>query len=353
MRRIPIIFDVDTGIDDATTLMMACVSDTLDILGVTVSYGNNVLEKTLSNTLNVLKLCGRDEIPVAAGADKPLHRSMDRDGEMEAGGMVVHGENGLGGYIFPDEIEGNSKKALQKETAWDFVYRTIREYQTPVVYCCLGPLTNAAVLLQKYPDAGRYLKCFVNMGGYIREGTLSPMSSVNIFYDAHGAEIVMDSGIPFYMCPGDLTGDALITLEEMEAMKAFRSPVGRAACEMVHAYYRTCSALGEHMVHGLVGQSMHDNCALAFIEHPELFTYGRYYCRVESQSELCVAMTVIDYEDTLRLPMEEKNLFFVDTVDREGFAAYFMECFRKYEGLSERGEEYDREERTYSGAAGL
>ena len=46
MKRIPIIFDVDTGIDDATTLMMACVSDSLEILGVTATHGNNHLENT-------------------------------------------------------------------------------------------------------------------------------------------------------------------------------------------------------------------------------------------------------------------------------------------------------------------
>ena len=56
-----------------------------------------------------------------------------------------------------------------------------KKYGKPVVYCLLGPLTDAAILLTKYPDAARYIKCFVNMGGYIREGTLSPMSSVNIF----------------------------------------------------------------------------------------------------------------------------------------------------------------------------
>ena len=167
------------------------------------------------------------------------------------------------------------------------------------------------------------------------------MSSVNIFYDAQAAEIVMESGIPFYMCPGDLTGDALITVEEMEHMKQFRSPVGKAASFMVDAYYETCSKIGENVVNGLTGQSMHDNCALAFIEHPELFTYGRYYCRAESKSDLCVAMTVIDYEDTLKLPLDRKNLFFVDSVDREGFSSFFMECFQKYERMYEQ--KYERQ----------
>ena len=43
-----------------------------------------------------------------------------------------------------------------------------------------------------------------------------------------------------------------------------------------------------------------------------------------------MAMTVIDYEDTLHLPGGEE-LVFVDSVDRDGFAAYFIECFERYE----------------------
>lgn len=333
MYKIPIIFDVDTGLDDATTLFMACISEHLDILGVTATYGNNSLEQTLRNTLNVLKLCGREDIPVAAGADKPLVRKFDKTDEKIQGGKIVHGENGLGGFKFPFE---DTRDALSSQKAWDFAYEKIMASPEPVVYCCLGPLTDPAILLRKYPDVKNNLKCIVNMGGYIREGTLSPMSSVNIFYDAHGAAIVMESEVPFYMCPGDLTKNALITLDEMAQLKELKSVVGKAASQMIHAYYTTCSRLGENEVGGLTGQSMHDNCALAFIEHPEMFTYGRYYCRVETQSDLCIAMTVIDYEDTMRLPKERKNLYFVDSINRQAFAEYFLDCFRQYDKREEK-----------------
>ena len=328
MKQIPIIFDVDTGLDDATTLFMAAKSPTLKILAVTATYGNNLLQHTLQNTLNVLKLCDRTDIPVAAGAARPLVKKFPTDEEKEQGGGFVHGENGLGGFVFPFP---DTTEALSDKAAWDLMYEKLIENDTSVVICCLGPLTDAAILLQKYPEAKDRIRCFVNMGGYIRSGTLSPMSSVNIFSDARAAEIVLESGIPFYMCPGDLTGQALISLEEMEQMKQYTSPVGRAACEMIYAYYKTCSKLGENKFNGLTGQCMHDNCALAFIEHPEMFTYGRYFCRAESQSELCIAMTVIDYEDTLKKDSAEKNLFFVDKVDRDAFASYFLSCFAAYE----------------------
>ena len=61
---------------------------------MTVSHGNNHLKHTLRNTLNVLKLCGREDIPVAAGAERPILRSMDKDNEEKAGGMLVHGKTG-------------------------------------------------------------------------------------------------------------------------------------------------------------------------------------------------------------------------------------------------------------------
>ena len=54
-----------------------------------------------------------------------------------------------------------------------------------------------------------------------------------------------------------------------------------------------------------------------------------------------MAMTVIDYEDTLKLPLDRKNLFFVDSVDREGFSSFFMECFQKYERMYEQ--KYERQ----------
>ena len=143
--------------------------------------------------------------------------------------------------------------------------------------------------------------------------------------------MLLDSGIPFYMCPGDLTALAMVTLEEMEELRRFRSPVGRTVSAIMDAYYKTCSSLGEQTRNGVTGQSLHDPCALAFLVHPEFFTYGRYWARVETQSDLCLAMTVIDYENTLGVPQAEKNLYLVDGILRRPFAQFFLDTIRRYE----------------------
>ena len=48
-----IILDVDTGHDDMVAIVMASGLEEIDLLGVVAVAGNQVLEKTLRNTLNV------------------------------------------------------------------------------------------------------------------------------------------------------------------------------------------------------------------------------------------------------------------------------------------------------------
>ena len=194
MYKIPVIFDVDTGLDDAMTLAMACATPEIDVRAVTCTFGNHDLHHTLRNTLNMLKLLGREDIPVAAGADEPLLRKRGAADEVEQGGKVVHGVDGLGGFRFPFP---DATAALSEKNAVDLTYQVLMESEEPVVYCALGAHGNPGRLLQKYPEVKSKIKCFVNMGGYIRNGTLSPMSSVNIFYDPHGAAIMLESGIPY------------------------------------------------------------------------------------------------------------------------------------------------------------
>jgi purine nucleosidase len=91
---IPVLIDCDPGQDDALALLLALGSPELDVLGVTAVAGNQTLDKTTANALRVLELAGRTDIPVAAGADRPL-----------AGELVVaadaHGETGLDGVDLP------------------------------------------------------------------------------------------------------------------------------------------------------------------------------------------------------------------------------------------------------------
>ncbi|MFM9105716.1 MAG: nucleoside hydrolase, partial [Chloroflexota bacterium] len=92
--RKPLILDVDTGIDDALALAYVAGSPEADLVAVTTLAGNIGVERTTQNTLDVLDLLGRSDVPVHRGASKPLVRP-HRDA------VYFHDVNGRGGAGLP------------------------------------------------------------------------------------------------------------------------------------------------------------------------------------------------------------------------------------------------------------
>ena len=74
VATIPIILDCDPGHDDALAIVLALARPELRLLAITTVAGNAPLDRTTRNALRVLTLLGRTDVPVAAGADRPLVR---------------------------------------------------------------------------------------------------------------------------------------------------------------------------------------------------------------------------------------------------------------------------------------
>ncbi|WP_368226976.1 nucleoside hydrolase, partial [Aeromonas sp. R1-1] len=137
---LPVILDCDPGHDDAISLILALASPELDVLAVTTSAGNQTPDKTLNNALRILTLLGCDDIPVAAGAPKPLARELIIADN-------VHGESGLDGPKLPDPAF-----APQAMTGLELMAKCLRESLEPVTLVPTGPLTNIALLLAAHPE---------------------------------------------------------------------------------------------------------------------------------------------------------------------------------------------------------
>jgi len=71
-QSVPVILDVDTGVDDACALLLAALNPGADLRAVTCVIGNTSVEKVVSNMLKVLEVAGRLDVPVAGGAARPL-----------------------------------------------------------------------------------------------------------------------------------------------------------------------------------------------------------------------------------------------------------------------------------------
>ena len=69
---VPVILDVDTGVDDACALLLAARHPGLDVRAVTCVAGNAPVDDVVRNTLTVLETAGRADVPVARGAERPL-----------------------------------------------------------------------------------------------------------------------------------------------------------------------------------------------------------------------------------------------------------------------------------------
>ena len=178
--RTPVILDCDPGHDDAIALLLLLASPEVDLLGVTTTYGNQTLDKTTANALRVLELAGRSDVPVAAGADRPLTREL-------AVAAHVHGDSGLDGPVLP--AAAGSPVA---EAAVAFIAERVRTAAGPVTLIPTGPLTNVARYLAAHGGEG--IDRVVAMGGSIAEGNITPAAEFNVWCDPEAAQRCSEAG---------------------------------------------------------------------------------------------------------------------------------------------------------------
>src|SRR4051812_34386351 len=146
----PIVIDCDPGHDDAIAILLALASPEVELRGITTVAGNQTLDKTTRNALKVLELAGRTDIPVAAGADRPLVRELRTAAN-------VHGESGLDGPELPEP----TTKPIDAD-AVEFLAGVL---EPGIVLVPTGPLTNVAHLIERHPEVTGGLERIVWMGG--------------------------------------------------------------------------------------------------------------------------------------------------------------------------------------------
>ena len=94
-----IILDCDPGRDDALAIAMALASPAeIEIAGITAVAGNVPLELTFRNARFICELCGFPELPVHAGADRPVVGA-------PVSATRHHGESGLEGVEVTMPVE--------------------------------------------------------------------------------------------------------------------------------------------------------------------------------------------------------------------------------------------------------
>jgi inosine-uridine nucleoside N-ribohydrolase len=294
----PILIDCDPGHDDAIALLLALASPEVELIGVTTVSGNQTLEKTTTNALRVLELVGRDDVPVSAGADRPLKRDLFV-------AAYVHGESGLEGPELPP-----ARGQPISDDAPDFIAERVSVSSEPVTLVPTGPLTNVATFLERHQDAAQELERIVLMGGAIAEGNVTPAAEFNIWADPEAAATVFRSGVDVTMIGLDVTHKALMTPAHGQRLRE-AGRTGTFVAELLEFYSRF-----HREVYNFPGSPIHDAVAVAHVLDPGLVETKRRNVEIELESELCRGRTVVDL---WRRTEREPNAHVAVGIDSERF----------------------------------
>lgn len=236
-----VLLDVDAGIDDALAILTAALSNEIELVGCTVTWGNVDVVQGARNTSEVLRLAGHGDVPIAVGAAGP------RNGAVAVFSPQVHGDDGLGGCA-----DTAHEPTLASESAVELMLRLSNEHAGELEIVAVGPLTNLAAALDADPTLPERIRQVTIMGGAaLAPGNVSDTAEANIWHDPEAAQAVFDAPWELTMVGLDVTMTSLITDAHRERLAA-GGAVGRfcaAILDFYLAYYESCSgerASGNH-----------------------------------------------------------------------------------------------------------
>ena len=223
----PVYFDCDTGIDDALALVYLMASPEITLDGIGTVSGNIDAKQAAVNTLDLLALGGKGDVPVAVGAMDPLTHSF-------SGGVPhIHGHNGIGDVEIP-----HTDRKPEAESAADMLVRLAHQHPGELDVIAIGPLTNLAIALEQDPSIAGLVHEVIIMGGAaLVPGNLSAVGEANIYNDPEAAQIVMDAPWQVVMVPLDVTLENAFEESDRQALAASDSALNRALADILDLYY--------------------------------------------------------------------------------------------------------------------
>jgi len=283
---VPVILDVDTGVDDACALLLAALHPDVDLRAVTCVGGNAGVDDVVANTLKVLDVAARPDVPVARGAARPLVEPVRH-------ARHVHGDDGMADLGWPSsDRHPDGRHAV--ELLRDLLSRAAQEGPAArITLVPLAPLTNIALLLRTYPEAAAGLREIVFMGGGAEVANATASAEFNVWHDPEAAAIVLESaaelGIPVVMYGLDVFYDVRVSREEADGLI---SVGGRGPAELAGRLIDfQCGRLGEP--EATIGDA---GAVCAVIDRAGLTT-TRLSVRVELAGTYSRGRTIVDRRD--------------------------------------------------------
>jgi purine nucleosidase len=287
--------DIGTDVDDALALAVILGSPELQLDGVTCVYGDVQLRSRM--VLKLLRLRGREDVPVFAGVERPL---LGRRAVYWAG---HEGEGLLGAEDGP--------LRPRDEHAVDFLIRYVMAHPGEVHLLAIGPLTNVALAFLREPRLPASLRHMTVMGGAarLRDGLGLPYAEHNIKCDPEAAEVVLSAGAPTTLVPLDVTTKVQVRQRDLARIRAGGTPFHEAIADQVGRYPRFEQTGGTYL---------HDPLAAATIVRADLVELAELRVEVESEGRHAAGMTLMR-QPTTEAPATARVALGVDAAAAEEF----------------------------------
>ena len=306
-----LILDVDTGIDDALAIAYALASPELDLIGVTCTYGNVEVDQAVRNSLAILELFGRTDVPVYAGPQR-------EDFEVMEISQFIHGVNGIGEAKLYD-----ASRAAEQQSAVDFMVQSVHRYGDDLVIVPVGPLTTVAAAAEA-DESFASRAHIVCMGGALTvPGNVTPCAEANINQDPEAADFVFRQGEDITMIGLDVTLQTLLTTVETKQWGDLGTAGGDFLATATNYYIKAYETTAPH----LGGCGLHDPLAVAVAADPSLVDTLAINLKVDTDGE--TRGRTIGDETCLNDPVKSARVAVGVDVDR-----FLEEFMRRLTGLA-------------------
>ncbi len=326
MKKIPVLLDVDAGVDDTLAIIFALLSPLLDVKAITTVSGNVEVQQCTRNVLLTLQQLESviSKLPVVGeGKKNPLQRKLFTAKE-------VHEKDGIGGATRFYSLKNNHPKIFDAEK---IIVKTITS--TPnITIIATGPLTNIASIITKHQQVKKNIKEIVIMGGaFDGVHNTGPVAEFNFYVDPEAADIVLNSGIPIRLIPLNVTEECVFSPNDIQKIHnlSLKKYIERVTKFYFQFHQRTENFLGGYL---------HDVLAVVAVTTPSLFKIKKGYVCVESNGKYARGLSIffpqLNTKKEAELPewvkkklQKKPNVQVAHSVNAKKFKKIFLETLSK------------------------
>jgi purine nucleosidase len=244
-----ILLFADPGIDDSLAIIYALLSPEIELLGIVTSYGNVTKQQATENAAYLLKLAGREDIPIIQGATFPL------SGEVSVYYPEIHGEEGLGPIRPPKGLS-----VVVKD--FSYIFDIIKQNKD-ITIVDTGRTTSLSNAFNLNLELMKGINEIYLMGGaFFVPGNVTPLAEANFYGDPIAVNVVLDYANKVYITPLNVTNRAIVTREIANYIYSIASNPFKELIPSITNYYSDAYV---KLRPGVRGASIHDVFTLYYM----------------------------------------------------------------------------------------